>query len=201
MKTFEKTLPENYVLIKTVDCKNKKAGIALNAVALVISLLTLVIGFLTLKPSFSSIIAEFKTRYLIVALELFGLIIANVLYVVLHELTHGLAYKLLTRQKLKFGFSLSVAYCGVPDIYVYRIVALIALLAPFIVFSIGLGLLTVFLPGVLLKSCGIVLLAVHLGGCVGDLYETFLYIFKFRNPKILMRDFGAMQEFYGIVEE
>ncbi len=198
MKTFEKVLPENYVLIKTVDCKNKKTAAALNAAAFAITVLTLVIGFLILKPSFSAIIAELDERYIIVLLELFGFIIANVLYIILHELTHGLAYKLLTKQKLKFGFSFTFAYCGVPDIYVYRTAALIALLAPFTVFSVAFGLLTAFLPGVLLKSGAIILLAVHLGGCVGDLYDTFLYLFKLRDPQILMRDFGATQEFYAL---
>ena len=68
MKTFEKVLPENYVLIKTVDCKNKKTASALNAAAFAITVLTLVIGFLILKPSFSAIFAELDERYIIVLL-------------------------------------------------------------------------------------------------------------------------------------
>ena len=51
-----------------------------------------------------------------------------VLYILLHELVHGAAYKLLTGRKLTFGLTLSVAYCGVPDIFVYRNAALAALL-------------------------------------------------------------------------
>ena len=40
-----------------------------------------------------------------------------VLYMVLHELTHGLFYKIFTHEKLKFGMTLTVAYCGIPRIY------------------------------------------------------------------------------------
>ena len=83
-----------------------------------------------------------------------------------------------------------------PDIYVYRKAAMIALLAPFVVFT------PVFLiPSFLFENawdkfyCA-VLLAMHIGGCVGDLYDTILYIFKFRSPDTLMRDTGPKQTFY-----
>ncbi|MCQ2122483.1 MAG: DUF3267 domain-containing protein, partial [Fibrobacter sp.] len=66
----------------------------------------------------------------------FALAAVMLVYIVLHELVHGAVYKLLTGQKLTFGFKASVAYCGVPDIYVYRRTALAALLAPFVVFDI-----------------------------------------------------------------
>ena len=56
-------------------------------------------------------------------------IVVVVAYVILHELIHGLVYKLLTKQKLKFGLALTVVYCGVPDIYVYRTAALLSLTA------------------------------------------------------------------------
>ena len=40
------------------------------------------------------------------------------------------------------------------------------------------------------------LLATHLGGCVGDLYDTGLYLFRFRDPDTLMQDTGPKQTFY-----
>ena len=40
------------------------------------------------------------------------------------------------------------------------------------------------------------LLGLHIGGCTGDLYDTYLYLFKFRSPDTLMRDTGPKQTFY-----
>ena len=40
------------------------------------------------------------------------------------------------------------------------------------------------------------LLATHMGGCVGDLYDTGLYLFRFRDPTTLMQDTGPKQTFY-----
>lgn len=205
MKAFEKELPENYRLVKTVDCKDKKTAVVLNAAAISVTVIALVIGLLILKPSAKSVVGAFEENYLLsvakLAFFLAAFLAANILYIVLHELTHGLAYKLLTKQKLKFGFSLTFAYCGVPDIYVYRTAALISLLAPFTVFIVLFALLAAFLPTVTFKAFAVIMLAVHLGGCVGDLYDTFLYLFKFRSGKVLMRDFGAKQEFYDITAD
>ena len=36
----------------------------------------------------------------------------------------------------------------------------------------------------------------HLGGCSGDLYVTYLFLTKFKNKKVLMRDTGPEQFFY-----
>ena len=40
------------------------------------------------------------------------------------------------------------------------------------------------------------LLALHLGGCIGDLYDAWLYLFRFRDPATLMQDTGPKQTFY-----
>ena len=44
--------------------------------------------------------------------------------------------KIFTKQKLTYGFSLTYAYCGVPNIYVRKKEAIIACLAPLVIFSI-----------------------------------------------------------------
>ena len=118
------------------------------------------------------------------------------IYIVLHELTHGAAYKLMTRQKLTFGMTLSVAYCGVPDIYVYRRTALISLLAPFVVFTVVFGAAAILITDPIGKILAAFMLALHVGGCVGDLYDTILFLFRFRDPLTLMRDTGPKQTIY-----
>lgn len=187
-RTFERELPEYYVEIFTVDAKDKKTVVKLNIAALAVSLLLLLIPLLWMG------IPRWRMEHFI----LFPLIMLGsiLVYMVLHELVHGIAYKILTHEKLTFGLTLSVAYCGVPHIYVYRKTALISLLAPFTVFGI------IFLLGMIIFwgtaagfLCGI-LFAVHVGGCAGDLYDTWLYLTRFKDPATLMRDTGPKQTFY-----
>lgn len=187
-KSYETELPNGYTEAYIVDAKKKSTALYMNLVCLVIAAAVIAVAFVMIKPS------GFIENYSFLRNGIF--LAAMLLYIVLHELVHGAAYKLTTGRKLTFGFTAAVAYCGVPDIYVYRKTALIAILAPFVVF------IPVFLvPALLLENawdklyCA-VLLAIHLGGCVGDLYDTILYIFKFRSPDTLMRDTGPMQTFY-----
>ena len=188
MKHFETDLPAGYREAFTIDAASKKTGVTLNLVAAVIMAAVLIPAILIIRPG--NILEGFSfSRYLITIGTL-------LVYLVLHELVHGAAYKLLTRQKLTFGFTATVAYCGVPNIYVYRRASMIALLAPFCVFTGVFGLAVALLQDPWDKTFAAAVLAIHLGGCVGDLYDTGLYLFRFRDPGTLMRDTGPRQTFY-----
>ena len=188
MKHFEKDLPAGYREAFTLDAADKKTGLLLNLAAGIAMALIIAAAALILRPrGFLEHCTLGRSLLLLAALFL---------YLVLHELTHGAAYKLLTGQKLTFGLTATVAYCGVPDIYVYRTAAMISLLAPFCVFTLVFGGLTLALADPWDKMYAAVLLAIHLGGCAGDLYDTGLYLFRFRNPRTLMRDTGPRQTFY-----
>ena len=89
-----------------------------------------------------------------------------------------------------------MAFCGVPEIYVYRRAALISLLAPFTVFTVLFGGAALLLPDAWDKVYAAVLLGLHLGGCAGDLYDTLLFLTRFRDPRTLMRDTGPKQTVY-----
>ena len=119
-------------------------------------------------------------------------------YMVLHELTHGAVYKVLTKEKLRFGITWSAAFCGVPDIYTYRDTALKSLVAPLTLFSVILIPLLVWLyqvdPGWYL-TVGIIF-ALHFSGCIGDMYMTVLFLTEFKDPATLMRDTGPEQWIY-----
>lgn len=188
MKSFEKDLPENYRLVKTVDAKSTKVSLLLTLGSLVLTAALVVLAYVLIRPK------NFAEEYSFLRNILFC--VTMFAYIVLHELVHGIAYKLLTKQKLTFGLTLTVAYCGVPDIYVYRRTALIALLAPFVVFDIAFLLPAFLLPNQWDAFYAAVIFAFHFGGCVGDLYDTFLYLFRFRDPQTLMRDTGPAQSFY-----
>ena len=187
MKHFETDLPAGYREAFTIDAANKKTGVTLNLVAAVIMVAVMIPAILIIRPG--NILEGFSfSRYLIT----FGTLLV---YLVLHELVHGAAYKLLTRQKLTFGLTVTVAYCGVPNIYVYRRASMISLLAPFCVFTVVFGLAVALLQDPWDKTFAAAILAIHLGGCVGDLYDTGLYLFRFRDPRTLMRDTGPQQTF------
>ena len=158
-----------------------------NLVAILIFLLIGVPALLWLRPGFME---EGSMTH---SLLFCAILIA---YIIGHELTHGLAYRLMTRHRITFGISAASATCGVPDIFVYRKAALIALLSPFLLFT-AIFLIPCFLcTGVLDRFYAFLLLALHLGGCAGDLYNVFLYLVWFRSPDTLMLDTGPRQTFY-----
>ena len=186
-KAFEASLPEGYREIYHIDAGNMKTGLLMNLAALLVMIASMIVCVILIHPSsFSFTMGPW-----------FGMLVILMLYLVAHELVHGAAYKLLTGQKLTYGFNGMVAFCGVPEIYVYRKTALISLLAPFTVFSVLFIAAMILIPNDFYKILCAFLFSAHFGGCVGDLYDTLLYLFRFRSPDTLMRDTGPAQTFYG----
>ena len=202
MKTYESELPQGYVEAKVIDAKDKKFAIIFNLIAVAVLIITVVVTWFALFSQFDESFADILVNRILsdnvwanlARIVIFMVVI--VVYVILHELTHGFVFKVMTKQKLTFGLTLSVAYCGVPNIYVYRKTALLSLLAPFTVF------LPVFLvPMFFLQNYFDILLfafmlGMHIGGCSGDLYDTILFLFKYRDPSTLMNDTGPKQVIY-----
>lgn len=191
-KYFESELPEGYRVVKTIDVNDKKVGIILNLIAIIILAGSIIVAYFAMgKPTF--IRGEYYVwEYPIYAL---ALMICLVAYVILHELVHGAVYKFFTREKLTFGLTLTAAFCGVPKIYVYRKPALAAVLAPFIVFLPIFLILCFVLPTPFMKMLAVFMLGMHVGGCSGDLWVSGLLIFKLRDNATLINDTGPKQTF------
>ena len=185
-KDYEIVLPQGYESVLTIDATDKKFALRMNLAALIPMVPAMLLAW---RMIWNTPVAYFPQKML-------GFFAAMLLYVVLHELVHGVAYRVLTHRKLTFGLKLTCAYCGVPDIYCYRRTALISLLAPFTVFTILFAALALFLDDTMLRACAVILLGMHLGGCSGDLYDSWLYLTRFRDPLTLMRDTGPAQTFY-----
>ena len=152
---YEPSLPSGYAPVRVIDVKNKRTALLLNFAALGVMVLFGVLGVILLP-----------LRGFWAAFEFFhyGIFLAALLlYIVLHELLHGLAYFLMTRQRLTFGLTLSAAFCGVPNIYVYRKTALIALLTPFAVFLPIFAAPVFLLQNPFDRFACLCLLAMHLG--------------------------------------
>ncbi len=189
-KHYETELPAGFRAVYSIDATNKKTVIIMNLAALLIAVAVVLLHMLLL--GFGTVIRRF--RFTVWQLLLF--LGVALVYVVLHELVHGLVYWLFTGRKLKFGFTGTVAYCGVPDIYVYRTASMCAVIAPFAVFLVIFALGFILLKDPAMKILAAMLQAIHVSGCVGDLFNFGLYLFRFRDPRTLMRDPGPAQTFY-----
>lgn len=211
MKTFEKTVPDGYPERFHLSAKSTKTAIIMNLAALLIAAAVILTAVLLVKAfvpeSFFGTDEEggmslYMSFFVGIICGSLGLLV----YIVLHELTHGAVYKKLTGEKLTFGLTISVAFCGVPNIYVYRRTAIIACAMPLTVFSalfIPMGIAALILTAVFesLAAFGAFvaitfIFAFHLGGCIGDMYVIFLMLSKFKSPDTLMRDTGPEQFFY-----
>ena len=193
-KNHEITLPDGYSEVYHINALDTKTGLIFNLIALLVLGIVMLVALL---PFFLGA-REFVFDPLIYFICCSVFLVAMILYMVLHELVHGAAYKALTGEKLTYGFSATVAYCGVPNVYVYRKASLIALLAPFVVFTILFGVATVicaFVNSGAYIVCALLLVS-HLAGCVGDLFVTFLFLTRFKSEDTLMRDTGPKQTFY-----
>lgn len=190
MEKYYNELPSGYKAYKVIDATNKKTIIWLNVIAIAMMILAIV-PFIVLKPVDVSNTDLYLPFLIILLLGMF-------LYIVLHELTHGLVYKLYTKQKLTFGITLFVAFCGVPNIYVSKKVSLMAVLAPFVTYSIILIPIILIIPNNLIYLAFLMIFSIHFSGCVGDLYVTYILL----NSKgaVLMNDTGPKQTFYRLEE-
>ena len=208
---FEYELPQGYVLAKHLNAASPKLGLILNVVAILVGVGVCVLLYRPIA-SYSGMLSSEQ----VMIFSLLGLVIGCILqiaYIVMHELVHGAAYKLLVGEKLTFGLKWSCAFCGVPDIYVYRKAALVALLAPFTVFTLlfGGGLLLFGCLFTALTEVGVaavflvlyvataICFGIHLGGCSGDVYVTLLLMTgALRDQRTLIRDTGPEQFLYVI---
>ena len=188
-RNYERSLPGGYRLVKKMDAADFGFGLILTLGSLL--LFALCAGVIALPLSFDSrglLSLEVERMMLIVTIYL----VITLIYMVLHELTHGVAYKSMTGEKLTFGIKWNCAYCGVPNILTYRKTSLVALYAPFVVFNI------VFIPALVwawffgIEAYIIVglLLATHISGCIGDLYMGHVLLTKYKENTTLLNDTG-----------
>ncbi|MBQ9827323.1 MAG: DUF3267 domain-containing protein [Lachnospiraceae bacterium] len=190
-KYYEKDLPEGYKEALVIDANDKlRTRKAYIAALITVAVLFTVFFWVYVMPRLDEIHSAFSILKCVV------FIIAYFVYVVLHELTHGIVYKLLTKQKLTFGFKPPAAYCGVPGIYTYRITSMASLLTPFTVYSILFIVLFFAVSDPFIKELIFVLFALHITGCIGDLYGLGLYLTRFKSPDVLRKDMGAKQIYY-----
>ena len=188
------TLPEGYRELLSVDMKkDKKLAVFVNVLSLVIAaILGLPVHFFAIP--FTSLGWGGQKAYLIHVAVLFG---SMFVYIVLHELVHGIAMKLCGTKKVKYGFTGLYAFAGSDDYYYKRPYVAIAL-APIVVWGVILGIVNALVPVEWFWVVYFIQL-INLSGAAGDLYVTC----KFAGlPKdVLIRDYGVSMTVYARGEE
>jgi hypothetical protein len=184
-------LPEDYGEIYSLNLqKDKRAAIIVNLLALAIAAVMAVsMNFFVPVASVFDMSGGI-VRYF---LRLAALIVLMVLYMVLHELVHGIAMKLCGTKRVKYGFTGLYAFAGSEDYYDKKSYIFIAL-APIVLWGTVLAAVNFFVPTEWFWIVYMIQL-INISGAAGDLFAAVKFS---RMPKnILIQDSGvSMRVFY-----
>ena len=184
-------LPEDYGEIYSLNLqKDKRTAIIVNLLALAIAAVMAVsMNFFVPVTSVFDMSGGI-VRYF---LRLAALIVLMVLYMVLHELVHGIAMKLCGTKRVKYGFTGLYACAGSEDYYDKKSYIFIAL-APIVLWGTVLAAVNFFVPTEWFWIVYMIQL-INISGAAGDLFAAVKFS---RMPKnILIQDSGvSMRVFY-----
>lgn len=184
-------LPEDYGEIYSLNLqKDKRTAIIVNLLALAIAAVMAVsMNFFVPVTSVFDMSGGI-VRYF---LRLAALIVLMVLYMVLHELVHGIAMKLCGTKRVKYGFTGLYAFAGSEDYYDKKSYIFIAL-APIVLWGTVLAAVNFFVPTEWFWIVYMIQL-MNISGAAGDLFAAVKFS---RMPKnILIQDSGvSMRVFY-----
>lgn len=180
-----RTLPEGYQEIFTIDLqKDKKTALKVNLLAVLIGV-CLAVPMRFLVP----ISTAFWMRggLLAYSIRFVALLLLLTLYIVLHELVHGVAMKLCGTKKVRYGFTGLYAFAASDDFYGKKAYIFIAL-APIVLWGIVLAVVNLLVPVEWFWVIYFVQIT-NLSGAAGDLFVTIRFL---RLPKdILVQDYGV----------
>ncbi len=193
------TLPEGYREILSVDLqKNKRLALLVNALALIIAAV-MVVAYIIFGPSLEVyLIADNSERgwTLNFPLVIISLLIAGVgtlVYIILHEATHGVFMYGFSRVKPRFGMTLMYAYAG-SDAYFTKLPYIVIALAPVVLLGGVLLALNIILPTEYFLPVYFIQI-MNLSGAAGDFYVTARFMTL---PKdILVCDTGVSMTVYA----
>lgn len=190
MKALQ-TLPEGYREIFSVNLqKDKKMAVLINVLALVIAaVLGVLMHFyipITTMFDMQAGIGAYMLRFLV-------LMAGMIVYMILHELVHGVAMKICGTKKVKYGFTGMYAFAGSDDYYGKGSYIFIAL-APVVLWGVVLGIVNAIVPAEWFWVVYFIQLC-NLSGAAGDLYVTVKFS---RMPKdMLVKDVGIGMTVYS----
>lgn len=186
-----KELPEQYRQVYAIDLqKDKKAALIVNCLALLIMLAMILCAqfYIPIQTlfSFEQGIGQYFLRF-------GAILLLIVLYMILHELVHGIAMKLCGTKKVKYGFTGMYAFAGSDDYYNKKSYIFIAL-APVVLWGIVLAVVNMLVPIAWFWVVYFIQIT-NISGAAGDLYVTVKFS---RMPKdILVQDYGIGMKVYA----
>lgn len=184
-------LPEGYSETCTVNLQeDKKTSLLVNLSAVIIAVLLAVPALFAVPVSYMFSMEKGIIDYM---LRFVSLMVLIFVYLILHELVHGVAMKICGTKKVKYGFTGLYAFAGSEDFYDKKAYIFIAL-APVVFWGIVIAVINLFVP---LEWFWVVyfLQIINLSGAAGDLYVTIKF---FRLPSdILVKDTGIMMTVYS----
>ncbi len=197
MKT-QHELPSEYKEILHIDMQNDKKMMSKVTVISLIIAAVMVIAAVPLHflvspvTSMFDMSAGFGPYFLRWGIFLAGMIV----YMVLHELVHGITMKMYGTKKVKYGFTGMYAFAGSDDYYGKKPYVVIAL-APIVVWGIVLAVLNFIVPVDYFWIIYFIQL-INISGAAGDLYVTSA--FSKLPDDILVLDCGTSMTVYSAEE-
>lgn len=184
-------LPEGYREIYSINLqKDKKMALLVNLIGIVLMAVLMVpMHFVIPISSMVGMSDSMGMCWFRLAMML----VLAVLYMVLHELVHGVAMKICGTKKIKYGFTGMYAYAGSEDYYAKKPYIFIAL-APVVLWGVVIALINPFVPTEWFWVVYMIQV-VNLSGAAGDLFVTMKFS---RMPKdILVQDSGLGMTVYS----
>jgi hypothetical protein len=182
------TLPNGYREVRKIDLmRNRRQAFLVNLIALAITIVVVALGFVLCPP-----VGEFR----IGIQTIFGIAatgIGIVLYMILHELIHGVFMKEFSGKKARYGFTGLYAFAGSDALFTRKQYLVIAF-APVVILGILIAILTAAFYETAFWALYIIQI-LNLSGAAGDFYVGYL-IARSGND-VLVRDMGTDMSFFS----
>ena len=189
------TLPDGYKEILTIDLqKNKKLALLVNGLGTLIAILMAVPMHFVVPVTTLFDMENGLIGYII---RMTSIILLIVVYMVLHELVHGISMKICGTKKIKYGFTGLYAFAGSEDYYAKLPYIFIAL-APVVLWGVVLAIINISVPTSWFWVVYIIQI-VNISGAAGDIFVTSKFS---RLPKdVLVKDHGVGMVVYSKTDE
>ena len=186
-----KALPEGYREIYTLDLqKDKKMLILVNLLAIAIFVL-MAVPMSWLVPVYTLFGAQGDMGDF--NLKMGAVLVLLVLYMVLHELVHGIAMKMCGTEKVRYGFTGMYAFACSDDYYNKKAYIFIAL-APIVLWGVVLAVINLLVPLEWFWVFYFIQIG-NISGAAGDLFVT-LRFWGFPED-MLVKDYGVGMTVYS----
>lgn len=168
MKTVQE-LPEGYREVCSIDLqKNKKDAMIVNVLSAALAVVMFVL--MDKRTPFLAWIFGMMDEGRTLQGSL-AIVIGTVVYVIMHEFTHGAAMKALGGRQVKYGFTGMYAYAGSSEDYFPKKQYICIALAPVVLWGIVFAVLQLLLPPQWRWAAWIMQI-LNVGGAAGDLYVS-----------------------------